>query len=71
MRLNSVVRLALSMAMCLGVGHNRFACNKTTDINLVCCAHQAILDTTALGVSHRLDGPLHLDGRQLLEAVGE
>jgi hypothetical protein len=46
-------------------GHSRFARNKTRDTNLVCCAHQASLDTAALGVPHRLDGALHLDGRQL------
>ena len=38
---------------------------------MVCLAHQAALDASSRGIPDRLDRPLHLDGRQLLEALGE
>ncbi len=37
---------------------------------MVCLPHQAVLDTSSCGFPDRLDGPLHLDGHQLLEALG-
>jgi hypothetical protein len=33
--------------------------------------YQTILDADSRGIPDRLDGPLHLDGRQLLEALGD
>ena len=70
MRLKSAVRLAVSFLICLGVGVLE---SLVTSLNsdLVCLPYQTVLDASSRGIPDRLDGPLHLDGRQLLEALGD
>ena len=45
--------------------------DETRDLDLVCLPCQTVLDASSRGIPDRLDGPLHLDGRQLLEALGD
>ena len=69
MRLKSVVRLigeftGLSRRRRVGIFRD-----KARNSDVVCLPCQTVLDACSSGIPDRLDGALHLDGHQLLEAV--